>query len=62
MSAATPKNNATMNKQAYMKPTMRVVKIHQQHIICTSPNGLDGRSLQMHSGDGNQINDEEDVW
>ena len=26
-----------MKKQAYMKPTMRVVKIQQAQMICTSP-------------------------
>ena len=41
-------------KRQYMKPSMRVVKIQQQRIICTS--------LQMYSGDGNQIDDENDVW
>ena len=62
MSVATPKNNATMNKQAYMKPTVRVVTIQQQHIICTSPNGYNQQSLQMHRGSGNQIDDEGEVW
>ena len=51
-----------MKKQAYMKPTMRVVKIQQQHIICTSPNGYDQQSPQMHRGSGNQIEDEGEVW
>ena len=25
-----------MNKQAYIKPAMRIVRIEHQHIICTS--------------------------
>ena len=41
---------------------MRMVKIQQQHIICTSPNGLDGKRLLMNSGNGNQIDEEEGVW
>lgn len=51
-----------MKKQAYMKPAMRVVKIQYQHIICTSSNDYSGKSMQMHSGSGNQIQSEEDVW
>lgn len=27
-----------MTKKAYMKPTMNVVKIQQQHVICASEN------------------------
>ena len=46
-------------KKQYEKPAMRVVKIQQQHIICTSPGGLDGQNIQMRGG---TINDEEDVW
>lgn len=46
-------------KKQYEKPSMRVVRIQQQHIICTSPGGYDGQSLQMRGG---TINDEEDVW
>lgn len=50
-------------KKQYMKPIMRVVKIQQQHIICSSPyNQLGSQSLQMRSGSGNQIDDEDDVW
>ena len=30
-----------MNKD-YMKPTMRVVQLHHQHIICASPFGAQG--------------------
>ena len=46
-------------KKEYMKPTMRVVRIQQQYIICTSPDGYGGRSVQMRSG---EINNEEEVW
>ena len=43
---------------------MRVVKIQQQHIICTSPNNLDGQPMQMYRGGTSeyQIGNEEDVW
>lgn len=41
---------------------MRVVKIQQQHIICASPDGYNQQSVQMHSGNGNQIESEGDVW
>ena len=58
----TNKIKKAMNKQAYIRPTMRMVKIQQQHIICTSPNGLDGKRLLMNSGNGNQIDEEEGVW
>ena len=51
-----------MKKKIYMKPAMRVVRIRHQHIICTSTGDYDKRSLQMHSGSGNQIEEEEDVW
>lgn len=46
-------------KRQYEKPTMRVVKIQQQQIICTSPGGYDGQSIGMRGG---TIDDEEDVW
>lgn len=33
------------------------------HIICSSPyDQLGSQSLQMRSGSGNQIDDEDDVW
>ena len=34
-----------MTKKAYMKPTMNVVKIQQQHVICASEYGMN-KSLQ----------------
>ena len=46
-------------KRQYEKPTMRVVKIQQQHIICTSPGGYGDRSVGINST--TKI-DEEDVW
>lgn len=46
-------------KRQYEKPAMRVVKIQQHGIICTSPGGYDSQSLQMRGG---AIDDEEDVW
>ena len=46
-------------KKKYMKPTMRVVKIQQRHIICASPNGYDGQNVKMRGGN---IEKEEDVW
>lgn len=47
-------------KKAYEKPAMRVVRIQQQHIICTSPGGYGGRSVGIQSS--GTIDDEEDVW
>lgn len=46
-------------KKAYEKPAMRVVRIQQQHIICTSPGGYDGHTVGIQGG---TIDDEEDVW
>ena len=48
-------------KKQYMKPTMRVVKIQQQHIICGSPyNQQDGKSLQVY--EDTEIESEDEVW
>lgn len=44
-----------MIKKDYQKPTMRVVKIQQHGIICTSPATLTGPN---NSGNGSQ----EDDW
>ena len=41
---------------------MREVKIQQHHIICASPNGYDGKPMQMQGGTGNQIDDENAVY
>ena len=41
---------------------MTVVRLQHHSIICTSPNSLDGRSLNISSGDGNQVSDENGVW
>ena len=54
-----------MTKKEYMKPTMNVVKIQQQHIICASDNGVN-RSLQntqvnsAWSRDGGNWDDDEE--
>ena len=50
-----------MNKKEYMKPAMRVVKMQQRHIICTSPSGYNNHSMQMYGGD-DAIDDENAVW
>ena len=42
-------------KREYMKPTMRVVKLQHQHIICTSPGGYGGHTLGTYRGSGEQI-------
>ena len=44
-------------KKEYMKPAMRVVKIQQQHIICSSPG--DQASIPMQNG---EITGEQFVW
>ena len=45
-------------KKVYMKPTMQVVKIQQQHIICSSPG--DQTSIPVYDDD--VIIDEGAVW
>ena len=40
-----------MTKKAYMKPTMNVVKIQQQHVICASDNY--GMSKSLNSSEVN---------
>jgi len=45
-------------KKVYMKPTMQVVKIQQQHIICSSPG--DQTSIPVYDDD--VIIDEQFVW
>ena len=48
-------------KKQYMKPAMSVVKIQQQHIICSSPfDQQGGQSLLMY--DDTEIDIEGDVW
>ena len=42
------------------KPAMRVVKMQQRHIICTSPSGNDGKRMQIYKNDA--IDDENAVW
>ena len=48
-----------MKKQAYEKPSMKVVKIQQQHIICTSPNGMSGQTLSTYRGGSNAVTDDD---
>ena len=45
-----------MNKKAYKKPTMRVLKIQHQHIICTS----NPTSVPVHNNGA--ITNENSVW
>ena len=49
-------------KKEYIKPSMTVVRLQQQHIICQSPGGYEGRGVSTKSGDDNQINNEDFVW
>ena len=44
-------------KKEYNKPAMRVVKMQQRHIICTSPNSQS--NMKMYN---DAINDENAVW
>ncbi|MBQ2306782.1 MAG: hypothetical protein II184_04635 [Clostridia bacterium] len=45
-------------KRQYMKPAMRVVRIQKRvHILAGSE-----KTMQIHSGEGNQIEDEQFVW
>ena len=46
-------------KKEYMKPAMRVVKMQQRHIICTSPNNYSGQNMKMYN---DEITDENAVW
>ena len=47
-------------KKQYNKPAMRVVKMQQRHIICTSPNNYNNHSMQIYNDDA--IDDENAVW
>ena len=46
-------------KKQYIKPTIQVVNLQHQSILCTSPGGQD--SLDLPSGD-DPIDDEKEVW
>ena len=46
-------------KTTYIQPEITIVRLQQQHIICTSPGDLDGQSISIQSG---SINDESSVW
>ena len=61
MSRRRPINKKRKNmKKQYNKPAMRVVKMQQRHIICTSPNNYNNQSMQIYSND--EIDDEQFVW
>ena len=46
-------------KKEYIKPAVQVVKLQQQHIICTSPGDYNDRTLGMPGG---QVDNEEEVF
>ena len=61
MSRRRPINKKRKNmKKQYNKPAIRVVKMQQRHIICTSPNNYNNQSMQIYSDD--EIDDEQFVW
>ena len=45
--------------KTYIQPSITVVRLQQQNIICTSPADYDSQSLSIPSG---EINDETFVW
>ena len=46
-----------------MKPEVQVVKMQQQHMICTSPNGYDNnQNIPMNDDPGEEISHEEDIF
>ena len=49
-------------KKTYLTPEILEVCLQHHGIICTSPNGYDGKSINMSGGTGNQISDENSVW
>ena len=46
-------------KKQYIKPTIQVVNLQHQSILCTSPG--DQHTLDLPSG-GEPIDDEKEVW
>ncbi|MBR1394264.1 MAG: hypothetical protein IJ559_01215 [Prevotella sp.] len=48
-------------KQEYMKPTMRVVKIQQTQMLCSSPYD-DVKSLHTYDDDDDVISNKNDIW
>ena len=46
-------------KKQYIKPTIQVVKLQQQSIICTSPGSQEALEFP---GGGEPIDDEKEVW
>ena len=49
-------------KKQYEKPTMTVVEIHQQSIICTSPGGSTDPGTHEEIGGGIQFARRHSVW
>ena len=45
--------------KTYIQPSITVVHLQQQHIICTSPGDYDSQSLSIPGG---EINNESFVW
>ena len=41
-----------MNKKKYLSPTMKVVEVNAQQIICTSPSGIENEKYEVGSTDG----------
>jgi len=49
--------------KTYIQPSITVVHLQQQNIICTSPGGYEDYDFYIPSGtDNNQINNESFVW
>ena len=48
-------------KQEYMKPTMRVVKIQQTQMLCSSPYD-DVKSLRTYDDDDDAISNKNEIW
>ena len=47
--------------KTYIHPEMTVVRLQHGGTICTSPNGYDGNTIPVPSGEGT-IGNEGDVW
>ena len=45
--------------KTYIQPSITVVHLQQQHILCTSPGDYDSQSLSIPGG---EINNESFVW
>ena len=51
-----------MNKKAYMKPAMRVVKIQQQRMLCSSPYNDVKTPVSTYDDPEDVIDDKNDIW